>query len=251
MVITLRDLSKKILVQWRMLLIAIVIMAIAMTGLGIVRSKMQNEAAQTRLDAQIALGVPSEERIKVPPVSFFDPKMFVLGAALGFLCAAGVVSVHYVLTGKLRGENDLIDAYSLGILGVLRLEPQSRRFVCVDRFIRRLYEKQEPSRETVMRLIATDIVASAEKAGVKSLYFTGNGYGAVAEEIADLLKDSGLSITCGELAIYSPEKLREMLASEGIVLFETVEASNFSDITREISYTERYSIPLLGAVVIE
>jgi hypothetical protein len=251
MVINLKDLSKKVLLQWRLILVGVLVMAIASTLLGAVFSKRQADEIAAERKEQISLGVPEEELPVVPKVTLISPKMLVLGTVLGFLAAAGVVSGDYVLTGKLRGETDLTDGYSLPVLGTVSFSPKKRRFDCVDRFIKTLYRQKNLPRETVVQLIATDIVMTAEKKGITSLYFTGNAFGSFADELSEALKGSGLMISIGEKAIYSPDLLREMLGSGGVVLLERVEYSAFSDIARELSYCERYSIPVLGAVVID
>lgn len=252
MEINLKDLTKKVLLQWRLIVIGVLILAVALTVFGAVQSKTAADKAEAKLEQQVADGVPEAERVVVPKVTVVSPKMLLIGAVLGFLAAVGVVGVQYVLSGKLRCASDLADGLSVSVLGTVSIGPKKKAFLdFVDRAIERLFDGRRISEETKIRIIATDIAMAAKSKGISSLYFTGNGFGEIADSVAAALKDNDVKIASGELAIYSPEKLAEMLGSTGVVLFERVGISGFSDIKKELAYCERYSIPVIGSVVIE
>lgn len=251
MEINLKDLMKKVLLQWRLLVVGMLVFAVVFTVLGGVQSKKVADKAEAKLEEQIENGVPEAERVVIPKVTFVSPKMLVLGAAVGFLLAAGIVCVQYAMLGKLRCESDLSDGYSVSVLGTIAIEPKKRFLGAVDRMIVRLFDGRGASNETKIRIIATDIAMAAKAKGLTSLYFTGNGFQEIADEVAAALKGSDVSIATGELAIYSPELLAEMLGAKGVVLFERVGTSRFVDIKKELAYCERYSIPVIGSVVID
>lgn len=251
MEINLKDLAKKIILQWRLLLIGILVLAIALAVYGGVQSMRAADEAKATYEEQKENGVPAADRVRIPKVSFASPKWLGIGAALGLVVASGVVCVEYVVSGKLRSASDLSDGYSVSVLGNVSPDEKKRLFGCVDRFLVRLFEGRRVSRETKLRIIATDVAMAAKAKGLRTLYFTGNAFGELPGEVAKAMEGSGVKVSVGELAIYSPELLSEMLASDGVVLFEHVGYSAFADIKKELAYCDRYSIPVIGSVVIE
>ena len=252
MEINLKDLTKKVLLQWRLIVVGILVLAIALTVLGGVQSKRKADAAREIYAAQEASGLSEAERVTIPKVTLVSPKMMLLGAVLGCFAAVGVVCVQYVMSGRLRCESDLADGLSVSVLGAVSNGSKKKVFLdAVDRAVEKLFEGRTVDGETKIRIIATDITMAAKAKGLTSLYFTGNGYLGIADEVAEAMKESGVGIASGELAIYSPERLAEMLQSSGVVLFERVGVSRFADIKKELAYCERYSIPVIGSVVIE
>ena len=87
MEINLKDLTKKVLLQWRLIVIGVLILAVALTVFGAVQSRTAADKAEAKLEQQVADGVPEAERVVVPKVTVVSPKMLLLGAVLGFLAA--------------------------------------------------------------------------------------------------------------------------------------------------------------------
>ena len=251
MEINLKDLAKKIILQWRLLMIGILVLAVTLAIYGGVQSVRAADEAKITYQEQKDNGVPPADRIKIPKVSFASPKWIGIGAALGLVVASGVIAVEYVVSGKLRSAGDLSDGCSVSVLGIVAPKEKKRFFGFVDRFLAKLLGAGKVARETKLRIIATDIAMAAKAKGLNTVYFTGNAFAEIPDEVAKAMKGSGVKVSVGELAIYSPERLAEMLASDGVVLFERVGYSAYGDIQKELAYCDRYSIPVIGSVVIE
>lgn len=251
MEINLKDLAKKIILQWRLLMIGILVLAVTLAIYGGVQSVRAADEAKITYQEQKDNGVPPGDRIKIPKVSFASPKWLGIGAALGLVVASGVIAAEYVVSGKLRSAGDLADGCSVSVLAVVSPKEKKRFLGFVDRFLAKLLGAGKVARETKLRIIATDVAMAAKAKGLSTVYFTGNAFEEIPAEVAKAMKGSGVKVSVGKLAIYSPERLAEMLAADGVVLFERVGYSAYGDIQKELAYCDRYSIPVIGSVVIE
>ena len=248
--VDLKNLTKRILLQWRLLVVGMLVLAFALTVLGALRSRMQADAVREILLGQMAEGYPEQDWVKVPKVRYFDPKLFAGGAVLGFVAVSGTVFLEFVMTGRLRCESDLTEGYSLSILGRVRFEKRKRLFDVIDRAIERLFDGRDALSDGVISLVATDLKISAKEKGLSSLYLTGRDYLELADELAEAIGD-GVTVRCGELAISQPDRMKEMLSCDGVVLLERIDHSRFDDIERTLDCCERHSIPVLGCLVIQ
>ena len=225
MELNLKDLFKRILLQWRIFVIAMPVFAVVFTVMGVLTSR----------------GV--------------DLKLTVLGLLVGGFFVAADVCVCYVLTGKVRCASDMTEGFSIDLLGTVRSERVSVRFGGVDRFIERVFDGKRLPEETAVKLICTDIAMAVRVKGVDSIVFTGNVSDGVMQTIADgiaqLEGDDAPSILCLPRAIDSPDSLKLLLSAKSVLLLETVGKSTFADVERSLAYCERYSIPVLGAVLAE
>ena len=258
MEINLKNLLKSILKQWRVLIISMLVFAIILTVAGAVSSLKQRNEAQKALDAQLANGGPQEGEtlVVVPKLDLVNVKKLVLGAAIGFVLVAGYVVVVYAASSKLRCAADMVNGFSVSVMGIIKLEREKKKFDAVDNLIDNIFrEDKDLPKDVNIQIISTDIAMAAKKKGIRKLFFTGAADKRFVQQVIHVLeeadKEKTLEITCEKLAIYSPEGLEAMLNSEGVVLFESIGRSSFKDINKELEYCKRYDIPVLGSVVID
>lgn len=256
--INLKDLMKKILKQWRVLLISMLVCAILAMLVGGLMSQQKADEAEKALAEQIANGGPKEgeEEIVVPEVVFVSATNIVIGVVIGIVLVAGCVTVGYAMTSKLRCSSDMVDGFSVSVIGIVKLERKKKWFGFMDRAIESWFrEGTKIPAETNTKIISTDIALSMKKKGIQTICFTGNAKRETIQPIVQTLrttdKEKLLTINFEELAIYSPKALETMLNAEGVLLFERVGKSKFADISKELEYCKRYDIPVLGCVVIE
>lgn len=256
--ISLRDLMKAILKQWRVLLIGMLLCAIIVTLVGGFTSQQKADEAEKALAEQIANGGPKEgeEELVVPEVVFVSVNNIVVGFVVGFMLVAGCVTIGYAMTLKLRCASDMSKGFSVSVIGTIKLERKKKWFGFMDRAIDSLFrEEKKISAETNIKIISTDIALAMKKKGIQAICFTGNTERETIQPIIQALrtadKEKALKIDFEKLAIYSPKALEKMLNAESIVLFERIGKSKFADIDKELEYCKRYDIPVLGCVVIE
>ncbi len=256
--INLKDLMKKILKQWRIILISMLICGIAFTVVGGIMSQQKVDEAEKALAEQIANGGPKEgeEEIVVPKVVFVSATNIVIGVVIGIVLVAGCVTVGYAMTSKLRCFSDMVDGFSVSVIGIIKLERKKKWFGFMDRAIDSWFrEGKKIPAETNIKIISTDIALAMKKKEIRTICFTGNANREAVWPIVQTLrtadKEKNLKINFEELAIYSPKALETMLNAEGVLLFERIGKSKFADISKELEYCKRYDIPVLGCVVIE
>lgn len=256
--INLKDLLKKILQQWRLLLIAMLVCAIAFTVVGGFVSLHKAHEAEKALAEQIANGGPKEgeEKIVVPKVVFVSVANIAFGLLVGVVLIVVYVTVMYATTSKLRCAADVECGHAVSVIGVIKLDREKKRFDFVDSAIDAFFsEEKNVPKGTNIKIISTDIAASMQKNGIQTVFFTGNAERKTLQPVIKALKssdkESQLTISFEELAIYSPEALKVMLKSGGVVLCETIQKSKVADISKELEYCKRYDIPVLGCIVIE
>ena len=255
--INLTDLMKKILKQWRFLLIGMIVFAILATLVGGYLSQKKADDAEKALAAQVEAGLKkNEEWIVVPEVVTFSVTYVAVGVVLGVIAVAGCVFLGYAMTSNLRCAADVKKGYSVSVIGHIKLDRKKKWFGFIDRAIDACFrEGKKIPQDTNSKIISTDIALAMKKNGIQTICFTGNAKKEIVQPIIQALraadKEKTLKIDFEELAIYSPKALETMLNSEGVVLFERLGKSKFADITKEIEYCKRYDIPVLGCVVIE
>ena len=256
--ISLNDLVKKILQQWRFLLISMLVCAVLFTLVGGLMSQQKADEAEKALAEQIAHGGPKEgeEAIVVPEVVFISATNIFIGTVIGVLWVVGCVSVVYVMTSKLRCASDMSNGFSVNVLGTIKLDQKKKWFAVIDRAIEACFLKGKAiSADENIKIISTDIGGAMKKQEIQSICLIGNVSKKTIRPIIQILRaedeEKTLKISFKKLAGYSPKHLKMMLNAEGVVLFESVGKSKFADISKELEYCKRYDIPVLGCVVIE
>lgn len=256
--INLKDLMKKIFQQWRILLIAMLVCALAFTVVGGIMSQQKAAEAEKALEEQMANGGPAEgeELIVVPKVVFVSPMNIVIGLVAGAVIVALCVAVVYALSSKLRCSSDMAQGFGVSVIGVHKLERKKRFLGGLDHVIDVWFlEGKNIPADVNAQIIKTDIFLAAKKKGIQNVCFTGNvkkdDVKAIVQGFKTSNEEADIKVVFEELAIYSPKALEKMLNSEGVVLFEKIGKSAFVDIQKELAYCERYNIPVLGCVVVD
>ena len=257
MEIDLKQLVKKILRSWRLLLIGMLVGIIIANVAGCLYSVQQAKEAQQALEEQLLNpdATNSGNPIVVPEVVYFSVKNVALGIFLGLFVVAGYEAVVYVFSGKLKSVSDISQGFNLDVIGTISCEEKGNKELGkVDQFIDRCFrEKSSVSKDVNNQLISLDLCLAAKKQGVTNLYLTGNVSNEVVAPILKKMKASEkqISIAFEKLAIYSPNALENMLDANGVLLFERIGHSTYADIEKELQYCKRYEIPVLGCVIVE
>ena len=255
--IDLKDLIRRILMKWRLLLIFMLVGAVLVTLWGGFNSYTKAEEAKIALEQQEAAGGPAqgEKPVVVPEVVWVSPMNIVLGLFLGAAGVAGVVAVIYVLSPKLRVSGDLFEMFGVPVIGSIYMP--LKKNTKIDRWILGLFRKSPSWFTDDMRvsMMCTDVTLAAAKHEVKHLHLTSSCPDKFVVKTLSLfyknLQGSAERVSCGNSVVYNSEALEQMAAADGVVLVERVDISTYDDIRKEIYFCNRYQIPVLGCIVIE
>ena len=231
--IDLKDLCRRILLNWRYLVASALAGCLLLTVWGIVGS------VSGRRGTLVALG------------SF-------LGILLGIFVCSVAITAKSMFSTTLQTKDDIADMYQIPMLGsVFFKTPHNKKFSKVDRFVYRLFQTRDavtPERDRIA-MLCTDIRLSAKKAGMYDLCFTGTSddkyTSRVRQACCEELRSSFARISVGGSVTRTPESLEKLVSSDGVVLFERVNVSSYEDIKKEIELCQRYRIPVIGCIVIE
>lgn len=260
MTIDLKNLVYRILKKWRQLVLVMLICAAVFTLVGGVNSIVARNEAKAKLEAQMAAGGPAEgeQLVVVPALQLVSVTNIVLGAFVGAFVICGWVAVPYFVSGKLRTKGDMKDGFGVTLLGsVRRTKVKEQKFDKVDRWLEKTFfsEKEGFSEADRIGMICTDIKLAAQRAQMKKLYLTGAADDSECKELMELLsgklEDSLGEVSYGKSVVYDAGSLEILVESDGVVLVERVDASDYADIERELEFCKRYEIPVIGCVVVE
>ena len=190
----------------------------------------------------------------IPKMHLYSIKGSLIGIVLGLFVGCGLVILKRLLSKFLYSEEDVRD--SGRILGILYNGPKKRAFGAVDRLIyRKIYKRElSISEEDRFKMVTTGIRIAAEKTGGKDFFVTGTDMseaaGTLQKRIVNDLKGN-LSLSCGRSAIMDPESLEKLSQADGVVLVETIGASNYEEVRRQWNLCQENGIPILGYVLVK
>jgi len=246
--------------KWKLLIVVMLVSCLVVTLLGGFRSFSAAQSAQAALEAQQAAGGPAEGQgwVEVPNVVWVSPIHAVLGLMLGAVIVIVFQFIKYMMISKLRVTSDLAEAFHVPVLGTLRLSfggkgKQSKIDVKINKLF--LTGETHLSNEQQSKMICTDIKLAAQKENLRSIYLTGavddKHMDRLKAKFVDNLKDLLPQVQWGKSPVCNPESLENLVAADGVVLFEKIDSSNYCDIQKVLEYCKRYNIPVIGCVVIE
>lgn len=186
MEINLKDLMKKILKHWRILLVSMLVCAILATLVGGFMSQQKADEAEKALAEQIANGGPKEgeEEIVVPEVVFVSATNIVIGLLVGAVLVAGCVVISYAMTSKLRCASDMSQGFSVSVMEIIKLDRKKKWFGFLDRAIDACFrEGKKIPKDTNIQIISTDIALAMKKKGIQAICFTGNANREMVQSI--------------------------------------------------------------------
>lgn len=194
----------------------------------------------------------------IPQAKVISLKYMVLGAFVGAFLACCFIAFRYLIAGALRVKEDLEEVFKTPLLGSLTVTDVGHRFLGqIDGWIVSLFAGRRPkfSEEERIEMICAGIRIAAQKADMQSVYLTSACHDEKSEQIRELLCDKlqgeVKTIAHGKSVVYDPESLERMVASDGVVLVEMVDASLYADLQKELELCKMYKIPVIGSVVLE
>ena len=251
------QLIKRICLKWRTFLISILIGVVAFSLLGFVLSVKEHHDANAVREALIAIGdTVNAETIVVPAIMWIDKVFVLLGVLVGAIITIVRVGIPYIMSPNLRVAEDMVNCFGLAVLGVIQnREGLSVKGKLDSWLIQKLYPQPDLSRDTIVQIACTDISLMLRKSGIKSVYFTGC---SSSERVSNLyndvyknLREQNIDVHYDALALHSPHSVERFLQSEAIVLLEEVGGSRYEDVAKEVEYCNRYSIPIIGCLLID
>ena len=168
-----------------------------------------------------------------------------------------VWTLKYIFDGNIKISDDLHQLINADLIGNI-ITVKEPSFV-IDKLIYRLKHhavgKVLPVEDS-LELIASVISVNAKNGEINEVAFAGYEFKKKAyeycEKLVAILKDShGLdSKIIGDI-VYNKDDVETLADEKGIVLIETVGASAYSDIQREMQLINQLSINVIGGVIVE
>ena len=214
-------------------------------------------ADKTEIDKSTSSG--TKTKVKQPSKSLkkrISKKLMVLGALLLAVIAAILLAIYYLLSRKLRPEDDITRIYGLPSFGLLR-DPKRKKRTALDRFIeaKRFRRVNALEGETAEEMLAANIELGAKAAGAKTVYATGTIFGTKEKEwiskAVQLLQDKGITLIAGEPVLENAQALEQMGNSDCTVILEQAGKSDRLQSARLIHFCKERGIAPIGMAVAE
>ena len=178
-------------------------------------------------------------------------KFGVIGAFAGVFLVAFFWAMLYVLSGKLRTEDEMKSAYGIPVLGVFSEQPKTGAFSGIDRLLQKLGGK--------LHSLSDEVVLSRAAVTLHNLYSDGGKLlvtGSIAKEqlqsVASGLEAqlSGVELICGENIAQSLQTLKLVPECDGVLLVEQRGVSSCSTIEQEKELAESLGKKIVGCIIL-
>ncbi len=183
-------------------------------------------------------------------------KMLIVGFAAGLVLMLGVHALGYVFGRRLKSREDLTERYGLFVFGCIA--DGQKKLSGTEQLIRRLFFKKEQSVSAESRLaLAQQQLALtlrgelADKKNARVCIIGCTDTSTVLAPFKDAAAKCGVALEVLPSPLSDAAALERLSAADAIILAETVGASAYNDIYRELELCERLARPVLGAFVLE
>lgn len=255
--IDVKDLLYRIALQWRQMLTAFLICGTLFGVYSGLKSYQSVKNAEIALAEQKKQGGPKEgeEAVVVPELRIINITNIVVGGIVGALFVAFIPAYGYIMSKKLRHEDDLVDVFELHAIANY---PNHQR-LCknnskIDRKLFYAFWKEENaiSDKDRMNLAVTDCVMSMAQKGYKSVCFISSVSDDLqyVNEIVDKLSRVVKTCVLEESITSSAKSLQAIPQYDCVVVVEKVDQSLYEDIIRELEYCDRFNVPVLGSIIV-
>ena len=202
------------------------------------------------------------EKAEAEPVTANKPniskKMLVLGFVAGAFLAFAMWALLYMLSGKIRLEEDFEAVYKTKLLGNIPMESNRKRkwFEFIDRIfiglrhLNRRYFEKEKAYEMVAANIRIGLKGTENKNLMVSGAICGDDEKKVVEELAKRLKKDDIKLEYASQILYNAESLEKMVEVGQVIFVERAEQSLYQEVLREIEICEQQNVKVLGCIVI-
>lgn len=216
--------------------------------------------AQTVLDEDLNDNSEEKEKAETKDQEKARPgisvKYILLGAVLGAFLVCMVRAMRYILSGKLKAE-DNIDVY-LGVASLGYVEENKQQYkgifgkldAWIDGLAKRSYN--DLSEEQQLQMIVSNIALYCEKGGMKNIYFNSSVNYQTDKEgrIIEMLSKRGVSVKTGFSILQDASSMENMNKTDGVVFLEKAEKSRYEDLEREIKVCKEHEKSVIGMVVL-
>lgn len=248
----LRDLCFHILLKWRQILVAFVVVGTLFGVFSGVKSFIDVKNAEAALAEQNIQ--ENEETIIVPELKIINPGSIIAGGVLGAFIAVMLPFCSYIFSTKMRYEDDLTTVFGLhSIVSCTDRKKKCKNDSFIDTWLYDIFWKNE-HRFTVSEQInvaVTDCVITMAQNGYKNVCFISSLSEGLQlmHEIGETLSKI-VDICILEKPILSSAKsLQTIQKYDCVIIVEKTNESFYEDILKELEYCDRFHVPVLGGIV--
>lgn len=252
----LKDLLYRIVMKWRQMLVAFVVVGALFGVISGVKSFIDVKNAEAALVEQKKQGGPKEgkELIIVPKLKIVNVTNIVLGGFVGAFVIALIPVMGYITSKKVRYKDDLADIFELHTIASY---PDYQR-LCkkeskIDLAICNCFWKTEAriTDQEKLNVAVTDCVMTMAQRGYKSICFISSISEDVeyVNEIVDRLSQIVDTCVLKKSILASATSLQTIQKYDCVVIVEKIDISIYEDIIKELEYCERFNVPILGTII--
>lgn len=253
----LKDLLYRIVMKWRQMLVAFVVVGSLFGVVSGVKSYQNVKNAETALTEQKKQGGPKEgeELVIVPELKIVNVSIIALGGFAGAFIVAAIYGMGYMTSKKLRYKDDLKDLFGIHtIASYPNYQRLCKKNSKIDQTICKFFWKDElriTDKEQI-NVAVTDCVMSMAQKGYKNICFISSLSAELGCEKEIVNKLSQVVDTCAlEKPILSSAKsLQSMQKYDCVVIIERIDQSYYQDIIKELEYCDRFRVPVLGDIIL-
>ncbi|MBQ4613226.1 MAG: hypothetical protein IJB26_06765 [Clostridia bacterium] len=173
--------------------------------------------------------------VSTPTPPSVSVKMVILGLAAGLVLMIGIYGLGYVFSRKLKSREDFAERFGLFVFG--QLTP--------------------PTDRETLALIEKQLLLSTRHNAGETPTICVIGCGTDVRENATLgdiktdLAENKIAVELLLCPLYDASALEKVAAADAVVLAETLDASTYDDIYRELDLCDRLGRPVLGAFILK
>ncbi|RKM56460.1 hypothetical protein D6853_06645 [Butyrivibrio sp. X503] len=157
-------------------------------------------------------------------------KYGIFGCVAAAFALVIIYSAMYVLSPTVKTEDDLKYAFQIPVIGTVQNFDADN-----------------------LNMLSSGICATARTTPSSNVFIVSSymdeNVEAIKIKIIDKVKEKNVKLEKGLSMLTDPETLDKAIASDGIVLLETIRKSRYEDIEKELELCKNYNIKVLGAVL--
>lgn len=175
---------------------------------------------------------------------------FVIGAVVGIFLAIVWILLAFLLTVKLRSENEVQSLYHVNVLGNIRLGKENP----IDRMIlkARYHKAGALTLEEEINLICANIKVACQKEN--SVYLSGSVIDAMPKEIVEQIveecSEKGITVVAGKELSYHADALEKLAEVGQVVFMEQLRDSYYDEVYKEVKTCIEHKFPVLGMIIV-
>lgn len=179
-------------------------------------------------------------------------KYVVFGAFIGIAFLAFLRCVMYLLSTKIKSADEIEEMFDSEIIGEINL--RQKKLNPIDQSIENVQYKLKKfgSIDENIDYVATKVSFECNRAGIKSLFITGNtedDNDIINRLIAELNKED---ITCkiGKNLCTDPNSVKEISEYDSTLFIETIDESKYEELAEQFNFCRNQHINVLGMIIL-